>query len=166
MKHKHYNKIVAKAANMDLVVFERQHTATHDKELLKELAPDGNKAVWFHESCDYFLCLPQHKDACLHWLNGGKSQAEYAKASYPCWCDIDSDEANWSEGHIFMDKTLDVRIKPKKEKVWIGVYGKHVTENYFGSKSEAEKHVDESPVYSNCAHSWWQFIEIEIEVTN
>lgn len=70
-QHKHYELIVAKAANMDFVVFEKQNTATHEKEEYKPIQPDGNKAIWFHENARYFLCLPQHKDACLHWLNGG-----------------------------------------------------------------------------------------------
>ena len=108
MKHKHYEMIVAKAANMDLVVFIKK----------------SDEEPWFVSSLDvlvydgyeynFFLCLPQHKEACLCWLNGGKSQVEYTKASYPYWCDIDSDEVNWTAGHIFMDELLNIRIKPKK----------------------------------------------------
>jgi hypothetical protein len=64
------------------------------------------------------------------------------------------------------NESVQYKLVPlvKKEKRWIGVYGKHVTENHFGSKSEVEEHVNGSPVYSNCAPEWWQFIELEVEV--
>lgn len=113
MKHKHYDMIVAKAANMELFVFERPHTATHDKELFKELAPDGNKAIWFHESCDYFLCLPQHKEACLHWLNGGKAEAIHE--DFGLMELADSEAIEWGVKSVFMKDSIEIRIKPKKD---------------------------------------------------
>ncbi len=161
MKHKHAEMIKAKADNMELVVFEKQNTATHEKEEYKPIQPEGNRAIWFHEDADYFLCLPQHKEACLHWLNGEKSQVEYTQASYPYWCDIDSDESNWSEGHIFMDELLSIRIKPKKEMRWIGVYKNGATTDACLLRKEAENH----PMITDFSANDWQFIEIEVEVT-
>lgn len=111
MKHKHYEMIVAKASNMGLVCFVKRPDV--------EWVECDDRILPCIDEHEYFLCLPQHKDACLHWLNGGKSQVEYTKASYPYWCDIDSDEVNWTAGHIFMDELLNIRIKPKKEKRWI-----------------------------------------------
>ena len=65
--HKHYEMIVAKAANMDLTVFHKSITG----EWL--IDTDSNKVMVFeNDSTEYFLCLPQHKEACLHWLNGGE----------------------------------------------------------------------------------------------
>ncbi|QZI90975.1 hypothetical protein MYOV024v1_p0050 [Vibrio phage PS34B.2] len=154
MKHKHYDMIVAKAANMELVVFLENNQGWSEKE--------NQSDIQFHEQFDYFLCLPHHKEACLHWLNGGKSQAEYTKSSYPYWCDIDSDEANWSDGHIFMDKNLNIRIKPKKEKRWIAVNPDgYILPIHAGSKESIMTHAsfDTSRLTANV-----QFIEIEVEV--
>jgi hypothetical protein len=63
MKHKHYDKIVAKAANMNLVVFCRD--AYHVEEGWFE-----THNLPIQDEFDYYLCLPQHKEACLAWLNG------------------------------------------------------------------------------------------------
>lgn len=63
MKHKHYDKIVAKSANMNLVVFCRD--AYHVKEGWFETS---NLPI--QDEFDYYLCLPQHKEDCLAWLNG------------------------------------------------------------------------------------------------
>lgn len=107
-KPRHYDMIVAKAANMELVQFYK--------------APDED--WWQSESdnsdfpCDleleYFLCLPQHKEACLHWLNGGEAQIKNGDK----WDDEWSNEAwskSWSESSFFMVGNEEIRIKPKKE---------------------------------------------------
>lgn len=156
MKHVHYDKIVAKAENMKLETFINQDG---EWRLMVNAFP-------MSEHFNYFLCLPQHKEACLHWLNGGSVQVESEPRELNPLTEYCGKfpETNWDKD-VWCMHPLSVRIKPKKEKRWIGVYGKHITENHFGSKSEVEKHVNESPVYSNCAHNWWQFIEIEIEVT-
>ncbi len=160
MKHKHYDMIVAKASNMDLIGLIKSKV-TNRWEML-----DSSCIPSFYEESEYFLCLPQHKEVCLHWLNGGEYQVNQLPPEKMISIEDTIIIGGWSKDHWFMSEAYTFRIKPKKEKVWIGVYGKHVTENHFGSKSEVEKHVGESPVYSNCSHSWWQFIEIEIEVTN
>lgn len=151
MKHKNAEMIKAKVDNMKLVVFYRlpnEEWWQQDSEC--EALPD-------EVEIDYFLCLPQHKDACLHWLNGGKSQAEYTKSSYPYWCDIDSDEANWSDGHIFMDKNLNIRIKPNKEKRWIAIKkGNKEVGRYTCETLEEAKDM--------YIPRWWSHHEVEIEV--
>ncbi len=158
MKHAYAELFTAKLNDTSLVLFEKHEEWKEWREVTKSdlvFVVGGN--------FDYFLCLPQHKEVCLHWLNGGEAASSNTDARDGA---IHAYNGTWSRNHYFMSVVHTMRIKPKKEKRWIGVYGKHVTENYFGSKSEAEKHVDESPVYSNCAHNWWQFIEIEIEATN
>lgn len=111
MKHKHYDMIVAKAENMDLVVFCN--------------GPHGSKwhvkdSNWpcFSDEFDYFLCLPQHKEACLHWLNGG--EVEFAGDYKSQWFiyQADKDRA-WSEESAFNSDDYEFRIKPKKEKRWV-----------------------------------------------
>ncbi len=157
MKHKYAELFTAKLNDTSLVLFEKHEEWKEWREVTKSdlvFAVGGN--------FEYFLCLPQHKEAVLNGLNGGA--VESSNEERDGW-GVSSVEL-WDKRWWYMCDNYTSRIKPKKEKVWIGVYGKHVTENHFGSKSEVEKHVDESPVYSNCAHNWWQFIEIEIEVTN
>ena len=156
MKHKNLDKIIAKASNMDLVVF------VNLKEIGEWWVTDM-KLMLGEGDADFFLCLPQHKEACLHWLNGGVSQVEYTKASYPYWCNIETDEVNWSGGHIFMDELLSIRIKPKKEKRWIG---------YCASRNQVIPHAQDSKQlainYTALHYSYhvdeWKFIEIEVEV--
>ncbi|CAH9014147.1 hypothetical protein VPH5P1C_0164 [Vibrio phage 5P1c] len=152
--------IVAKAANMDLVVFEKQNTATHDKEIFKELIPDGNRAIWFHESFDYFLCLPQHKETCLHWLNGGESQ--YLSNGMEKWINF-GNSTGWSDTHLFMTTEYEFRIKPKKEKRWIA---------YCASRNQVIPHAQDTKQlasdYTALHYPYhvdeWQFIEIEVKV--
>ena len=65
MKHKHYDMIVALAENMNLATFCKG-------KLGKEWIDLGGEGLpCFIPDNHYFLCLPQHKEACLHWLNGG-----------------------------------------------------------------------------------------------
>lgn len=163
MKHKHYDMIVAKAANMEFVVFVK-HEETESGGLLSsavthtewsEAGYPGDQMPCFHSELDYFLCLPQHKEACLHWLNGGEALI----------LDFPDDEiervlesgaySGWHYASVFMSESVKTRIKPKKEKRWIAVnMSRGVYCELFESKVEATEaypHAD-------------QFIEIEIEV--
>lgn len=112
MKHKHYDKIVAKAANMDLVVFCRD--AYHVKE------------GWFEtynlpiqEEFDYFLCLPQHKESCLAWLNGANGtlteqlaevKAQSLKEGFLLGykqCSVDIDQGQWTDDDDCLNEYVD-----------------------------------------------------------
>lgn len=113
MKHKHYEMIVAKAANMDLVIFAREG--------------DRGDGLWHELMCmprwgdeNYFLCLPQHADACLHWLNGGDVQGEDPnnKGVFDDYAPH-KDRIHWSSTAWYMREDKLVRIKPKREKRWI-----------------------------------------------
>ena len=121
MKHKHYDMIVAKAANMNLVVFQT------DSELSEWHILD--RFPMWGDSTNYFLCLPQHKEACLHWLNGGDVQLDHfdqpmlnSGINGNCHVvDFDEDVSSfpWKQSHPFMDSSHELRIKAKKEKRWI-----------------------------------------------
>lgn len=110
MKHEHYDKIVAKAANMDLVVFCRD--AYHVKEGWFETS---NLPI--QEEFDYFLCLPQHKEACLVWLCGGELQQHVGNQ----WLGFESRKEcpDWFKDKDFMDRKCKLRVKPRKEKRWV-----------------------------------------------
>ena len=109
MKHKHYEMIVAKAANMELVRFAKEKGTGEWYELSEDFMCS------FNEECEYFLCLPQHKEACLHWLNGGDVQRLTARQD---WLKIGYD-LGWTDCHEFMNPDFEFRIKPKKEKRWL-----------------------------------------------
>ena len=156
MKHKHYDMIVALAENMNLATFCKG-------KLGKEWIDLGSEGLpCFIPDSQYFLCLPQHKDACLHWLNGGVSQVEYTKSPYTYWCDIESEEVKWSLDNVFMSELLKIKVKPKKEKRWIAVDA---------STSQCTRHYSTkescfNSEFAGCEGnaSGWQFIEIEVEV--
>lgn len=148
MKHKHHDKIVAKAKNMDLVLFSMStgHNCGKWSECNRETMPKDN------ENINYFLCLPQHKKICLYWLNGGDVQYKSGDG----WVDASKNTSNyWSADNLLMDEFEEFRIKPKKEKRWIAInMSRGVYCELFDSESEAR---DQHP-YAD------QFIEIEVEV--
>ncbi|CAH9017232.1 conserved hypothetical protein [Vibrio phage 193E37-1] len=155
MKHKHYEMIVAKAANMDLVVFSKRNDSNRWVEL--EI---HKQCISFNEAHSYFLCLPQHKDACLHWLNGGELEILF----FDNWEGISdfSCDYNWKSTCKFMRNEHPLRIKPKKEKRWIA---------YCASRNQVIPHAQDTKQlasdYTALHYSHhvdeWQFIEIEVE---
>lgn len=84
MKHKHYNKIVAKAANMSLVVFCRDTYHIGEGWFETHNLP-------IQDEFDYYLCLPQHKEDCLAWLNGAN-----INFIFDGWSDVVAEEAPWT----------------------------------------------------------------------
>jgi hypothetical protein len=145
MKHKHYEMIVAKAANMDLVVLIKSKTTNRWEAMELSCIPS------FYEESEYFLCLPQHKEACLHWLNGGEVEENYNSR----WDKVE--QHSWHGQSVFnFDDGYIIRIKPKKEKRWIATCkGWNASQKVFRSREEA---VD--LLGSDC----YQFHEIEVEV--
>ncbi|MGB1281006.1 MAG: hypothetical protein ACPG5V_13680 [Vibrio cyclitrophicus] len=157
MKHKHYEMIVAKAANMDLVVlFKASNGYKNWIEAENDLMPS------FHPNTEYFLCLPQHKETCLHWLNGGEVQYRIA---LDVWTDASNNVSNaaWSSDNLLMDDQVEFRIKPKKEKRWIGVNSSgYATPMTFINEDECKNYISIS--YQPESAPKWQCIEIEVEV--
>lgn len=138
MKHKHYEMIVAKAANMDLVLFNKSENQDGWSVSHETCLP-------VFSTCDYFLCLPQHKEACLHWLNGGEVQLVSPEFSeFPCGYE------EWLPSSVWMDKDYTFRIKPKKEKRWIAVDVANLSAEFCFS--------------GDVPASGYQIIEIEVEV--
>lgn len=139
--HKHAEMIKAKADNMDLVLFACSNSGW--VELSAEELP-------CNECFNYFVCLPQHKDICLSFLNGGVLQLlceEWVDA-----CPNESISKEWAAVSVFMlEDAFDMRIKPKKEKRWI----------VYNAKGEfcSEHDFEYIPVDKSV-----QVFEIEIEV--
>ena len=111
-KHPHAEIIKAKADNMDLVVFVRMAYGGDWSEVSeKECLPS------FHPDNEYFACLPQHKEACLGWLNGGEIQWS---DDFIGWTDKgnyinDLESQKFFPGNAFMLDDNKFRTKPRKE---------------------------------------------------
>ena len=149
MKHKNAEVIKAKVDNMKLVVFYRlpnEEWWQQDSEC--EALPD-------EVEIDYFLCLPQHKEACLHWLNGGEVERltahhGFLKVGYGL---------AWSTCHEFMNEELEFRVKPKKEKRWMIYSERPLSIEIFSDES-----VCDTVFSSKLPTENKQKIEIEVEV--
>lgn len=161
--HKHAEMIKAKADNMDLVVFGRMRKSNHDW-----IEMPFSRLVKNFDN-EYFLCLPQNKEACLHWLNGGEvlikrrtfddNGDELPFEGFLSWSRPSS---GWIPNVSFMNCNCTFKVRPKKEKRWIAVdVETRKTSKIYPSKSECD-----NAMFSGCASNaqGWQFIEIEIEV--
>ena len=154
MKHVHYDMIVAKAANMDLV-------KKFYNGIKSEWQIPKNQDEMFDRRSKYFLCTKENSVAACHILNGGKAEFSFKGSD---WTESKKDsDMVWSEDIDLMDSDYVFRIKPKKEKRWIG---------YCSSRNQTFPHPQNSKglatVYAALHYSYrfeeWQFIEIEVEV--
>ena len=149
MKHKHYDMIVAKASNMDLVVFVRKPN--------EQQWSIGNLSnIVCHDDYDCFLCIPKHNEEnqCLQWLNG----ASVVSGTGATECEIPAYDSSWNQRHWFMDVDVELRIKPRKEKRWIGVRAKD------GATTSTHNTVQKARIDVAGLTGNWQFIEIEVDV--
>lgn len=152
MKHKHAEMIKAKADNMELVVCINNYGQWEFGDMNNLVDLDAFPA---------FLCLPQHKEACLHWLNGGDLQVKRQDSDE--FLDWDRPSREWKISVSLMHGVSEFRIKPRKEKRWIG---------YCANRNQTFPHPQDSKElalgYAMTHYSYhedeWQFIEIETEV--
>ncbi|CAM0039504.1 hypothetical protein VPHK435_0005 [Vibrio phage K435] len=139
MKHVHYDKIVAKAANMELVVFCK---GVNDGCEWHEVKRFPN----WQTNASYFLCPLQNKEACLHWLSGGAIEVKEGGHWETCGPYAGSDQY-WSVRGFLMNDEYEYRIKPKKEKRWIATFpwsgnDFYVTPESFASEGLLNDYVD------------------------
>lgn len=149
-KHKHSKMIKAKADNMDLVVFTKNcqndgkwWALVNDESVIPSF--DGDH---------YFACLPQHKEVCLHWLNGG--DVEYkSRFTGDYWSKCYS-ISGWSPLIGLMREDVKYRIKPQKEKRWICINDNLEIEDgtLYGSYCDADEN----------SLGYKQIVEIEVEI--
>ena len=156
--HKHVDMITAKANNMDLVALRKTNDGMWREVLYQS-------EIKFKSSYEYFLCLPKHKEACLHRLNGGEVQIKYNSSNNWCDCTAAPDKPTWGHDHIFMDEFVITRIKPKKEKRWI-IAKPHSLASmmYFETEKQARDAIDRINKFEGSDRHGGQAIEIEIEV--
>jgi hypothetical protein len=155
MKHENAEMICAKVNNMNLIMFIKR--SKHCEWSVINEAWDLS-FITGSNPYSFFLCLPQHKDACLYWLNGGSVQYRIA---LDVWTDAADNVSNaaWTPDNLFIDDQVEFKIKPKKEKRWIAYSSdqKRLGVLSFYSEQEARDyyiHEVDQP----------QFIEIEVEV--
>ncbi|AUR96371.1 hypothetical protein HOU79_gp04 [Vibrio phage 1.224.A._10N.261.48.B1] len=113
-RHPNADMLIAKVENMDLVLFSQALPYINP-----DIVPSAQdiKLIWvvhdravlpIDSKSTYFLCLPQHKEVCLHWLNGGEVGYFHGKR----WHTLTSHIA-WEITHIFMYESFPLQIKPK-----------------------------------------------------
>ncbi len=136
---KHCDIMIAKAKNKHLIQFVKYD----DK--WSEIS--DHQFISFDERLDYFLCLPRHNEACLHWLNGGKVEFKRGDVWVGYIC------AGWASNTKWMSEQVELRIKPKTEERWVIATPEALASVIFKSKKLAEQ-----------AAKGGQVIEIEVEV--
>ena len=111
MKHIHAEIIKAMADNTSLSLFCRDTYDTSGEWWETSQWPT-------REEFEYFLCLSEYHAACVHWLNGG--EVEYLANEMGEWISFGD---RWSaNARLFMTSGCEIRIKPEKKKLWIGVF--------------------------------------------
>ena len=161
MKHKHYDMIVAKAANMELTILVK-----FGKEWMISGLDTAGEIISFDSRYEYFLCLPQHNEngQCLHWLNGGEVETDRSFDEFVLVDEACDFNFNWWRDGWFMQEDYKSRIKPKKEKRLIGVNVKtgKTTSAYEYDSGDSYAEAEVRLIKGNMSD--WQFIEIEVEV--
>lgn len=151
MKHKHADMIKAKAENIELVQLMKIN------KVWEVVGSKSGETINFSSDYEYFLCLSKHKEACLHWLNGGDVEFKRGDVWFGYICSA------WASNVRWMSEQAEIRIKPKKEKRWIAVHDNldFCMDKPFKSKDDAEEFI--TGFHPNDKVSDYQFIEIEVE---
>lgn len=144
MKHKHYDMIVAKAANMDLVVF----TKAGNEWKAIEGWPD-----WL-ENFEWFLCHPKRKEVCLHWLNGGEIQMQRIGGEWENHVPF-SEASDFVKGSFAYSTGEEIRIKPRTEKRYFATWG-NATSDLYESKERLVS------IFGERAYATFHEIEVEV----
>lgn len=135
MKHKHYDMICAKAANMELIRFTKLDDNQGSEWIVQ--ADNVQNSTQFNEQAEYFLCLPRHKEAVLNLLNGGDSQANFGERWSACNL---NEPTEWNPSWWYMNKICKSRIKPRKDE-----FSELLSE--FGSEKPISEDKKESLIY-------------------
>ena len=144
-KHVHADMICAKAMNQELVKLvyccvSKLWVVSHSEEFLIQ----GK----------YFLCTEKHKEACLHYLNGGDVVLSSTMLGRGSERIIENEEVlPWTLLSIFCDDDYNIiaYVAPKKEKRWV----------VYNGKGEFINSLKAEPMGKNIDR---QIFEIEIEI--
>lgn len=114
MKHAYAELFTEKLNDTSLVLFEKHQEWKEWREVSR-----SDLVFTVGGNFEYFLCLPQHKQFCLHWLNGGDVIVRDHPDDERERVLLSSGYSNWHAASVFMCEKTVIRIKPKKEKRWI-----------------------------------------------
>ena len=142
--HKHRDMMKAYADDESLCVFIK--LTPHEKwKVVDEPA--------FLFQCEYFICLPKHKDAVLNLLNGGESEVKSPHCDWTNTSKTSPPIPQWREELWYMCDKCESRIKPKKVKRVIATYMDcngilRTTDLTYDSPSHLMRHADFPVGYS------------------
>ena len=107
MIHENYELIEAKLKNMNLVVLVKY------KNREWTTRPDQRDVNFTMDSKRYWLCLPQHTDMCLKWLNG--ATLEIKDDFTEKWLPFKKENRSWSHHSLFMLQLNTSNIRFEKQ---------------------------------------------------
>lgn len=106
----------------------------------------------------------EHSKLVQAWLDDNSDSVEFEFA-YGTGVDFTWHDCDVSYLISNPNVQARIKIKPKKEKRWIGCYPPaKVTPISFASIDQVKNYVSKISLCTHCAPEAWQFIEIEIEV--
>ncbi len=156
MKHAYAELFTAKLNDTSLVLFEKHEEWKEWREVGK-----SDKIFVVCGNFDYFLCLPQHKEVCLHWLNGGKLMIDNGKGLGEGRYTMDIRRNNPLADFIGHPE-YTFRIKPMIEKVWVAYHKDgFMFSEVGGSECDIDDRVKNHEL-SDFVKSDWQYKEIEV----
>ena len=170
---------IEKLINNDTEINKMTHTKKPHKhrDMMKAYAGDSSLCVliynedddkWIHTNpraffdypyFEFFICLPKHKEACLHWLNGGLIECN-SKLTEGWEVCFDYNKYFWKPNCGMMREDANYRIKPKNVKRWVAFKWDnfYVLPRHYETKEGAEKAAASSMMGE------FQYKEIEVEV--
>lgn len=153
MQYKHKELILAKVDNPELVVFWKLADGKWMEYLCNGEFPK------FSNDQEYYLCLPQHKDVCLAWLNGASIQ-DYFEGEWSKCKDYDGSPWSW---HVeVMNEECHLRVMPKKV-TYYGAFDTEYSEVMYIS-DDIEYVTDSINEASTMGDNNYQLISFEVEV--
>ncbi|HFQ4860119.1 TPA: hypothetical protein ACGU7E_003291 [Vibrio vulnificus] len=149
-KHRHLQLIEEKARNLDLVVFVNNGIKCEEVDFA---------AMVEHEDFDFFLCSKKHLDIVNYWLGNGMPMLQIRSKGNPVWVDFNPD-LSLGIGFDFMKEENEIRLKPRKQKRWVGVAVNGQSTPNYGVKGRVEDWIKDMGIDQSLFH----IIEFEMEI--
>lgn len=131
--HKYSELFKAKLDNMDLVLLHK-HQGWDEWMVEKSATRNDHPNFLVSDMFDYFLCLKEHTEACLHWLNGGHETLEVNSPFTGKFVQCYRLE-KWRADGGYMRSDCEYRIRPSEEQLRIAK-GKSLYESGRGIQAQ------------------------------
>ncbi|PNG65003.1 hypothetical protein CRN61_17805 [Vibrio vulnificus] len=149
-KHRHYRLIEEKAKNLDLVIFVNDGKRCQETDF---------SSMVEHEDVDFFLCSQKHLDLVNCWIESGMPTLQIRGKKHPVWVDFNPD-LSLGVGLDFMKEENEIRLKPRRQKRWVGVAVNGESTPNYGVKGRVEGWIKDMGIDP----SLFQVIEFEMEI--